>query len=55
MSFPAYTPKVRVQRPAPQFKSTAVIDGAFEGTFPRPNPPRRHPVPLSQTLTVYQT
>jgi hypothetical protein len=42
MSFPAYTPKVRVQRPAPQFKSTAIIDGAFEGALSRPSPPLRH-------------
>jgi hypothetical protein len=44
MSFPAYTPKVRVQRPAPQFKSTAIIDGAFEGAFLRPTHHFRHPI-----------
>jgi len=27
----AYTPKVRVQKPAPHFSGTAVVDGAFEG------------------------
>jgi hypothetical protein len=33
MSFPAYTPKARVQKPAPHFSGTAVVDGTFEGTF----------------------
>jgi peroxiredoxin (alkyl hydroperoxide reductase subunit C) len=32
MSFPAYTPKARVQKPAPAFSGTAVVDGTFEGT-----------------------
>jgi peroxiredoxin (alkyl hydroperoxide reductase subunit C) len=31
MSFPAYTPKARVQKPAPAFAGTAVVDGTFEG------------------------
>lgn len=35
MAFPAYTPKARVQKPAPHFSSTAVIDGTFEGTHAR--------------------
>lgn len=35
MAFPAYTPKARVQKPAPHFSGTAVVDGTFEGTFPR--------------------
>lgn len=30
MSFPAYTPKARVQKPAPAFSGTAVVDGTFE-------------------------
>jgi len=30
MSFPAYVPKVRVQKPAPPFSGTAVVDGTFE-------------------------
>jgi len=30
MAFPAYTPKARVQKPAPHFSSQAVVDGAFE-------------------------
>lgn len=30
MSFPAYTPKARVQKPAPHFSGQAVVDGAFE-------------------------
>jgi hypothetical protein len=29
----AYTPKVRVQKPAPHFSGTAVVDGTFEGTL----------------------
>lgn len=33
MSFPAYTPKARVQKPAPAFSGTAVVDGTFEGAF----------------------
>jgi hypothetical protein len=33
MSFPAYTPKARVQKPAPHFSGTAVVDGTFEGTY----------------------
>jgi len=33
MAFPAYTPKARVQKPAPHFSSQAVVDGAFEGTL----------------------
>ena len=32
MAFNAYTPKVRVQKPAPAFSGTAVVDGTFEGT-----------------------
>ena len=35
MSFPAYTPKARVQKPAPAFSGTAVVDGTFEG---KPSP-----------------
>ena len=31
MAFPAYTPKARVQKPAPHFSGTAVVDGTFEG------------------------
>ena len=31
MSFPTYTPKARVQKPAPAFSGTAVVDGTFEG------------------------
>ncbi|KAL5113486.1 cTPxI [Pleosporales sp. CAS-2024a] len=30
MAFPAYTPKARVQKPAPHFSATAVVDGTFE-------------------------
>ncbi|KAH6334456.1 hypothetical protein HBI37_161130 [Parastagonospora nodorum] len=30
MAFPAYTPKARVQKPAPNFSTTAVVDGTFE-------------------------
>lgn len=33
MAFPAYTPKARVQKPAPHFSSQAVVDGTFEGMF----------------------
>lgn len=32
MAFAAYTPKARVQKPAPAFSGTAVVDGTFEGT-----------------------
>jgi hypothetical protein len=31
MAFPAYQPKARVQKPAPHFSGTAVVDGTFEG------------------------
>jgi hypothetical protein len=31
MAFAAYTPKARVQKPAPPFSGTAVVDGTFEG------------------------
>ncbi|KAL6712400.1 cTPxI [Coniothyrium glycines] len=30
MAFPGYTPKARVQKPAPHFSGQAVIDGTFE-------------------------
>ncbi|KAK3216798.1 hypothetical protein GRF29_1g991950 [Pseudopithomyces chartarum] len=30
MAFAAYTPKARVQKPAPAFSGTAVVDGTFE-------------------------
>ncbi|KAL1613192.1 cTPxI [Paraconiothyrium brasiliense] len=30
MAFAAYTPKARVQKPAPPFSGTAVVDGTFE-------------------------
>lgn len=33
MAFAAYTPKARVQKPAPPFSGTAVVDGTFEGTL----------------------
>lgn len=39
MAFAAYTPKARVQKPAPPFSGTGVVDGLFEGTY---NPTRLH-------------
>jgi hypothetical protein len=39
MSFSAYTPKVRVQKPAPDFSGTAVVDGTFESMHPHAVPP----------------
>ncbi|CAI6336802.1 unnamed protein product [Periconia digitata] len=33
MAFAAYTPKARVQKPAPDFSGTAVVDGTFEGNL----------------------
>jgi hypothetical protein len=31
-----YTPKARVQKPAPHFSGTAVVDGTFEGAYTCP-------------------
>lgn len=41
-----YTPKARVQKPAPHFAGTAVVDGIFEGTPSALTLPAARAVPL---------
>jgi len=47
-----YTPKARVQRPAPHFSGTAVVDGTFEGERVRDSLSRERPHPFHITSSA---